>query len=203
MWRAACVLRVARVLRGLGVETLLYLGTRCVQALGDSLRGGFDAAVVARLLGLGGGDAWRRAGRMSMRFRAALALAAVLAGAAIAAGARAQTAPLPAEVKETNREIVREYLLENPEIIEKVMIAFNARRQAEKRAKARVAIATNRAALIEHPMSPVVACNVDHLHPHVLRRLAGREELGPALRHVVLVRHRRAVRRRRVDRHRR
>ena len=90
-----------------------------------------------------------------MRFRAALALAAVLAGAAITAGARAQTAPPPAEVKETIREIVREYLLEHPEIIEKAMITLNARRQAEKRAKAQAAIAENRTALLEHPLSPV------------------------------------------------
>ena len=90
-----------------------------------------------------------------MRFWAALALAAVLAVMAITAGARAQTAPPPAEVKETIREIVREYLLENPEIIEQAMIALNAKRQAEKRAKAQDAIATNRVARLEHPMSPV------------------------------------------------
>ena len=64
-------------------------------------------------------------------------------------------APPPAEVKETIREIVREYLLEHPEIIEKAMIVLNAKRRAEKRAKARAAIAENRAALLEHPLSPV------------------------------------------------
>ena len=90
-----------------------------------------------------------------MRFRKMLALASVLAALAVAAEARAQTPATPEGMKETVREIVREYLLEHPEVIERAMIALNAKRQAEKRAKARTAIADNRAALLEHPMSPV------------------------------------------------
>ena len=57
--------------------------------------------------------------------------------------------------REATRRIVREYLLEQPEVLEEAMIALNARRQQEKRARARAAIAENRAALLSHSMSPV------------------------------------------------
>ena len=56
VWPAARVRRVARALRGLGVETLQDLGALRAQALGASLRAGFEVAVVVRLLGLCGGD---------------------------------------------------------------------------------------------------------------------------------------------------
>ncbi len=89
-----------------------------------------------------------------MRFAIAFALAAAMA-CAVAADAGAQTAEPSAGVKEAVREIVREYLLEHPEVIEQAMIALNAKRREEKRARERAALADNRAALTEHPLSPV------------------------------------------------
>ena len=62
-----------------------------------------------------------------------------------------QTAP----DREATREIIREYLLERPEVLEEAMIALRARRQEEKRARTQAAIADNRAALLSHEMSPV------------------------------------------------
>ena len=57
--------------------------------------------------------------------------------------------------REATREIIREYLLERPEVLEEAMIALRARRQEEKRARTQAAIADNRAALLSHEMSPV------------------------------------------------
>ena len=62
-----------------------------------------------------------------------------------------QTAP----DREATREIIREYLLERPEVLEEAMIALRARRQEEKRTRTQAAIADNRAALLSHEMSPV------------------------------------------------
>ena len=62
-----------------------------------------------------------------------------------------QTAP----DREATREIIREYLLERPEVLEEAMIALRVRRQEEKRARTQAAIADNRAVLLSHEMSPV------------------------------------------------
>jgi protein-disulfide isomerase len=90
-----------------------------------------------------------------MRSRIALALAAALACAAIAGDAPAQTGPQPPPDKEAIREIVREYLLEHPEVIEEAIRALSARRQADQAARTRDALVKNRVALVRHPMSPV------------------------------------------------
>ena len=57
--------------------------------------------------------------------------------------------------REATREIIREYLLERPEVLEEAMIALRTRRQEEKRARTQAAIADNRAVLLSHEMSPV------------------------------------------------
>lgn len=57
--------------------------------------------------------------------------------------------------REATREIIREYLLERPEILEEAMVALRTRRQEAKRARTLAAIADNRAALLSHEMSPV------------------------------------------------
>ena len=62
-----------------------------------------------------------------------------------------QTAP----DRESTREIIREYLLERPEVLEEAMVALRARRQEEKRARTQAAIADNRIALLSHELSPV------------------------------------------------
>ena len=90
-----------------------------------------------------------------MRSTMSLALLAALACAALASDARAQAEPQPPPDKEAVREIVREYLLEHPEVIEEAILALNAKRQAAKAARARDALMKNRAALVGHPMSPV------------------------------------------------
>ena len=56
---------------------------------------------------------------------------------------------------EAVRQIVREYLLEHPEVIERAMITFNAKRREEKRARERATLVEHRAALTDHPLSPV------------------------------------------------
>ena len=65
------------------------------------------------------------------------------------------TTALTAPDREATREIIREYLLERPEVLEEAMIALRARRQEEKRARTQAAIADNRAALLSHDLSPV------------------------------------------------
>lgn len=72
-------------------------------------------------------------------------MAAVVGGAAQAQG--------PDE--ERVREIVREYLLERPEIVEQALKALRAKRERNKQAVLRTVIGKNRAALVAHPMSPV------------------------------------------------
>ncbi len=47
--------------------------------------------------------------------------------------------------------ILRDYLMENPEIIEEALIALSQKRQADEAAKARAAIGDNRDALFTHP----------------------------------------------------
>lgn len=65
------------------------------------------------------------------------------------------TATLTAPDREATREIIREYLLERPEVLEDAMMALRARRQEEKRARTQAAIADNRTALLSHDLSPV------------------------------------------------
>lgn len=68
----------------------------------------------------------------------------VLAGAP----ATAQDAPLSAEQREAVRELVRETLLENPEIIAEALEQLQQRQQAEEAERARQAIIENREALV-------------------------------------------------------
>ena len=90
-----------------------------------------------------------------MTSRTALALAAALLCAAVATPGRAQPEPQPPPDKEAVREIVREYLLEHPEIIEEAIRALQAKRQADQAVRTRDALVKNRVALVDHPMSPV------------------------------------------------
>ena len=90
-----------------------------------------------------------------MKSKMALALSAALLCAAVAGDAPAQAAPQPPPDKEAVRKIVREYLLEHPEVIEEAIHALNARRQADQAARTRDALVKNRVALTGHPMSPV------------------------------------------------
>lgn len=53
------------------------------------------------------------------------------------------------------QEIVREYLISNPEVLEEAMRALHAKREAARRKVVRTVIGRNRAAIFSHPMSPV------------------------------------------------
>jgi len=90
-----------------------------------------------------------------MKSKALLTLSLALGVAAIPGDSRAQPAPQPPLDKEAVREIVREYLLEQPEIIEEAIRELQARQQADRMARTRDALAANRTALVDHPMSPV------------------------------------------------
>lgn len=75
-------------------------------------------------------------------------------------GYRTPPAPEPPAVSQTTpdreatRQIVREYLIEHPEVLEEAMKALRAKRQAAERVRAQAAIAENRADLLSHSMSP-------------------------------------------------
>ena len=80
----------------------------------------------------------------------ALLLAFSVAGGAIAAD------PAPSQPsKEAIEKIVRDYLLEHPEVIEEAIHVLRARKAAEEEERAGAALATHEAALYRNPMSPV------------------------------------------------
>ena len=81
------------------------------------------------------------------------ALTALVLMAGVAAESRAQTPPGPD--RDAIEAIVRDYLLENPEIIEEAIALLRTKRHAEERARAQAAIRENGEALRAHPMSPV------------------------------------------------
>ncbi|MCY4628649.1 MAG: DsbA family protein, partial [Acidobacteria bacterium] len=72
-----------------------------------------------------------------MRSKVALTLSAALLCAAIAGNGWAQAEPQPPVDEEAVRKIVREYLLEHPEVIEEAIRALSARRQADQAARTR------------------------------------------------------------------
>ena len=73
--------------------------------------------------------------------------------AGVAADSGAQTPPGPD--RDAIEAIVRDYLLNNPEIIDEAIGLLRTKRQAEERARVQAAIRENREALLTHPMSPV------------------------------------------------
>ena len=83
-----------------------------------------------------------------MRIGVALALA-------LAAGAQAHAQEPAALDRQAIGEIVREYLIENPEVIEEAMLALRAKREPPRRQVVRRMIERSRDALFAHPMTPV------------------------------------------------
>ena len=84
-----------------------------------------------------------------MRLGKRIALGAVVA---LAAQAPAQTHELdPAAVQ----RIVREYLLEQPEVLEEAIHVLRTKREREKRTRAKAAIRENLDSLLGHPLSAV------------------------------------------------
>lgn len=83
----------------------------------------------------------------------AAALAALAFLAPVAAEAHSEHGAKPD--KGAVERIVRDYLLENPEVIEEAIDVLRARQQEERRKRVEAAIAENGEALRSHPLSPV------------------------------------------------
>ncbi len=75
---------------------------------------------------------------------------------AIAATAVSSEAEAQRELdRKAIQEIVREYLISNPEVLEEAMRALHVKREAARKKVVRTVIGRNRAAIFSHPMSPV------------------------------------------------
>ena len=80
----------------------------------------------------------------------------VLYGAFVAAIGSAPTAAgQPVASEDEVREIVRDYILSNPEVIAQALEILDERRRLEEAERARLAIRQNEDALLRDPMSPV------------------------------------------------
>ena len=97
---------------------------------------------------------WGVAAR-TMRQAAVAIAAAFFAAISIPASSLAETLAVSPPDRDAVRKIVREYLLEHPEIIEDAIRILQARREAQQQARTRAAIAAHDKALRAHPMSPV------------------------------------------------
>ncbi|MEC8134891.1 MAG: DsbA family protein, partial [Pseudomonadota bacterium] len=88
-------------------------------------------------------------------------LGLVLVGLTIFSGVALADATTPSKKdKSAIEKIVREYILENPEVIEEAIQILRARRQAEEENRAKQALSQNGDALRHNPMTPVSG-NVD------------------------------------------
>lgn len=69
--------------------------------------------------------------------------------------ARADSANVPTLDKSAIEKIVKDYLLEHPEVIEEAVRVLNARREAAEKNRAQAALTAHQDALRHHPMSPI------------------------------------------------
>ena len=90
-----------------------------------------------------------------MTVRILLPLLAIAAAAAFIPDSRADSPAAPGLDKEAVRKIVREYLIEHPEVIEEAIRGLQAKRESRKQDRARAALRQHDKALRSHPMSPV------------------------------------------------
>ena len=88
---------------------------------------------------------------MKRTISAVLAALALMAPVAVPAHAGDGTVP----DREAMGEVIRDYLLKNPEVIEEAIGVLRAKRREEERRRAEAAIRENGEALRAHPMSPV------------------------------------------------
>lgn len=86
-----------------------------------------------------------------MRFRSILAACTV----AVAAALPVSAADIPADQRKTIERVVEEFLLRNPELIERAIQALEAKREAAREHAATAALDTYRRDLFETPASPV------------------------------------------------
>ena len=97
---------------------------------------------------------WNSEGLKPMRTRIAVLLLAVVTAAAFITVGRAEQPSIPALDRDAIGKIVRDYLMENPEVIEEAMQVLRERREMAQRKRDGAAIAENGEALRVHPMSP-------------------------------------------------
>ena len=90
-----------------------------------------------------------------MKSRMVPGLIAAVAAMAFVAEGRAETPSTPKPDRGAIEKIVRDYLVEHPEIIEEALKALRAKWEIEQRQSDRDAIAANGDALRAHPMTPV------------------------------------------------
>ncbi len=90
---------------------------------------------------------------MTIRFLMPLLMTAIVAVSA--PDGRADSASGAQLDKEVVGKIVREYLLENPEVLEEAFQRLEAKREAQKQERIRIALRKHDKALRSHPMSPV------------------------------------------------
>ena len=90
-----------------------------------------------------------------MTVRILLPLLAMAAAAAFIPDSRAESPVTPNLDREAIREIVREYLLEHPEVIEEAIQVLNAKRELRDQDRVRAALREHDKALRSHPMSPI------------------------------------------------
>jgi len=88
---------------------------------------------------------------MKRAISAALAVLALMAPLAGAAHSEHGTVP----DRKVMEEMIRDYLLKNPEVIEEAIGVLRAKRQEEERKRAEAAIVRNGEVLRSHPLSPV------------------------------------------------
>ena len=90
-----------------------------------------------------------------MRTRILALLLAIVTAASFITVGRAEQPSIPALDRDAIRKIVRDYLVEHPEVIEEAMKVLRGRQELAQRKRASAAIADDSEALRAHPMSPV------------------------------------------------
>ena len=90
-----------------------------------------------------------------MRTRILALLLAIVTAASFITVGRAEQPSIPALDRDAIGKIVREYLVEHPEVIEEAMQVLRERQEMAQRKRASAAIADDSEALRAHPMSPV------------------------------------------------
>ena len=90
-----------------------------------------------------------------MTVRLLLPLLAIAATTAFVPASRAESPAAAMPDRDAVRKIVREYLLEHPEVIEEAIRGLRAKRESQKQTRVRAALRQHDKALRSHPMSPV------------------------------------------------
>ena len=84
-----------------------------------------------------------------------IVLATLLAAAAAAAMPRAGAAEMPPERRQAIEAVIEDYLVRNPEVIERALRSLEAKRKSDEAAAVQAAIQTHREELFERPATPI------------------------------------------------